>query len=235
MARNIGIILAGGKGVRFKADIPKQFVKIAGKTVLEHTVEVFCRCDAIDEIAIVVCPEYIETVESFIIKNDWIKVKKVLAGGAERYMSSFAAIEAYRNEPDVNLIFNDAVRPLLTVSVVEKVINALDMYDAVNVAVPATDTIIEIDTETKHIKSIPKRSSLYMGQTPQGFKLSVLDKAYRIAFKDKEFTATDDCGVVKKYLPDVDIYVVDGLTYNLKLTNAEDLFLFEKLFHLNSL
>ena len=92
---NIAVILAGGIGSRLGLDRPKQFMKVAGKTVLEHTVEIFQRHRQIDEIAIVMHASYVHDAEEMVIKNHWTKVKKVLNGGQERYESSMAAINAY--------------------------------------------------------------------------------------------------------------------------------------------
>ena len=97
MARNIGVILAGGSGVRVGADVPKQFLTFAGKTVLEHTVEVFERYPGIDEIAIVSKKEFIPEVEEFVRKNGWKKVRHILSGGKERYDSTLAAVAVYED------------------------------------------------------------------------------------------------------------------------------------------
>ena len=111
MRKNIAVILAGGVGSRVGLDIPKQFLKVAGKTVIEHTVNAFQSNSGIHEIAIVVHPRYVGTVETLVLANKWDKVKKLLNGGAERHQSSLAAIRAYRDDSSNNLIFHDAVRP----------------------------------------------------------------------------------------------------------------------------
>lgn len=232
MTKNIAIILAGGRGIRLGSDQPKQFIKIAGKKVIEHTIEVFEQHPEIDEIAIVTNPDYIRDTEKIMVDNLYPKVKKVLAGGAERYDSSLAAINAYEDE-DVNLIFHDAVRPLVSQRIISDCIEALNKFNAVDVAVKTTDTIIEVKDSL--IQNIPDRSLLNNGQTPQAFKKRTIKKAYDIALEDPNFKATDDCGVVKKYLPQEDIYVVEGEGYNMKLTYKEDIFLLDKLFQLRSI
>lgn len=229
---NIAVILAGGIGSRLDSSHPKQFFKVAGKTVIEHTIEVFERNTLIDEIAIVINPAYLTTIEEIVLKNGWRKVHKILKGGAERYHSSMAAIEAYDGRQNVNLIFHDAVRPLITDRIINDTIRALDTYNAVDVAVPAVDTIISVDGD--FIDAIPDRSKLRRGQTPQGFKLETIREAYKYALQDPAFKSTDDCGVVLKYLPDEKIYVVKGEESNMKLTYKEDAYLLDKLFQLHS-
>lgn len=230
---NIAVILAGGSGSRMGNNIPKQFLKIAGKQVIEHTIDVFENNKNIDEIIIVSRADYIINIENLVNSNQYQKVKKILHGGKERYHSSLAAINAGNNDDD-NLIFHDAVRPLVNNRIIDDCITALNKYSAIDVAIKATDTIIQVD-QNNIIESIPARSWLRNGQTPQCFKRGIIRKAYEKALKDPKFETTDDCGVVKKYLPNIPIYVVAGENYNMKLTHPEDLFLLDKLFQLKSI
>lgn len=229
---NVAVILAGGIGSRLDSSYPKQFFKVAGKTVIEHTIDVFESNGLIDEIAIVINAAYLTTMEELVLKNGWKKVRKILKGGAERYHSSLAAIHAYAGQEGINLIFHDAVRPLITNRIIDDTVRALEIYHAVDVAVPAVDTIIS--TEGDFIDAIPDRSKLRRGQTPQGFKLETIRDAYEYALKDPDFKSTDDCGVVLKYLPEEKIYVVRGEEANMKLTYKEDSYLLDKLFQLHS-
>lgn len=229
---NVAVILAGGVGNRLDKSHPKQFFKVAGKTVIEHTVTVFERNQEIDEIAIVINPNYQVTIEDIVLANNWKKVRKILKGGAERYDSSLAAVKAYEGCGNINLIFHDAVRPLISDRIINETVAALEKYNAVDVAIPAVDTIIS--TSDDFIDAIPDRSKLRRGQTPQGFKLDTIKKAYEYALKDPAFKSTDDCGVVLKYLPHEKIFVVKGEEANMKLTYKEDSYLLDKLFQLRS-
>lgn len=233
--KNVAVILAGGVGRRSGLQIPKQFLKIAGRTIIEHTVEAFEQHNQIDEIAIVVHPTFSNTVEELIAKNAWKKVKKVLSGGSERYQSSLSAIKAYEEEKDreINLIFHDSVRPLVSARIISDVCSTLKEKLAVDVVIPAVDTIVEV-SKTKEIKNIPNRDCLRCGQTPQGFRLEVIKKAYQKALSDPSFRATDDCGIVNKYTPEIPIHLVRGEECNIKLTNPEDIYLLDKLFQLKS-
>lgn len=231
---NIAVILAGGTGSRLGAGIPKQFFKIAGKTVIEHTIDVFEGNPWIDEIVIVVNELYVGTIEEIVLNNPWKKVRKILKGGRERYHSSLAAINAYAEYPDYNLIFHDSVRPLINQRILNDTIKALEKYNAVDVAIPTADTIIQVTDSGELIQSVPKRTLLRRGQTPQAFKLATIRKAYEIALKDPDFISTDDCGTVVKYLPEEKVYVVKGDESNMKLTYKEDTYLLDKLFQLRS-
>ncbi|WP_348725632.1 bifunctional cytidylyltransferase/SDR family oxidoreductase [Parabacteroides goldsteinii] len=229
--KNIAVVLAGGVGSRLNAGIPKQFLKVAGMTVIEHTISVFQHHPLIDEIAIVANEAYHVKIQEYVIKNQFRKVKKILMSGNERHFSSLSAIKAYEFEGECKLIFHDAVRPLLNPYIVSQVIEALDEYGAVDVAIPSADTIIEVN-ENNIITHIPQRKKLRRGQTPQGFRLGVIKEAYSVALKDPTFVTTDDCGVVLKYLPNQPVFVVPGEDVNMKLTYKEDFYLIEKLFQL---
>jgi len=233
--QNIAIILSGGMGTRMGDTIPKQFFKVAGKTVIEHTVDAFEQNKNIDEIAIVINPLFVSTIENMQISNRWEKVKKILNGGEHRYESSLNAINAYSNLGDCNLIFHDAVRPLVTQRIIDDVVIALKSYNAVDVAIPATDTIIQTNDNGQFITNIPDRKYLQRSQTPQGFKLSVIAEAYKNALQDVNFMATDDCGIVLRYLPNEKIFIVRGEESNMKLTYKEDTFLLDKLFSITAL
>lgn len=227
--RNIAVILAGGVGSRLGYEKPKQFLVVAGRMVIEHTVEAFERHEAIDEIAIVMNPSHVEEMEEIVKRNGWKKVKHVLKGGAERYYSTLAAIEAYKDINEVNMLFHDAVRPCVSKEVIDRVIEALKEHEAVNVGVAATDTIMEVDTNGEYITGIPKRNMLRRVQTPQGFRFSVIKEAYRRGLQDPEMESTDDCGMVLKYMPEIPIYVVEGEERNVKLTYKEDIHYIERL------
>lgn len=229
---NIAVVLAGGVGSRLGMSLPKQFFKVAGKMVIEHAVDAFEKNELIDEIVVVINSHYTFMVEDMIIKNNWQKVKRILSGGEERYQSSLAAINAYQNFKNYNLIFHDAARPLISQRIINDVVHYLKKYNAVDVAINSADTIIEV--EDNIITAIPERAKMRRGQTPQGFKQSVIAKAYDLALQDGNFKATDDCGIVKKYLPEENIFVVNGEEVNMKLTYLEDTYILDKLFQLRS-
>lgn len=218
---NIAVILAGGVGSRLGADRPKQFLEIRGRMVIERTIDAFEANANIDEIAVVINPMYIDEMESIVKRNGWKKVRRVLKGGTERYMSTLSAIKAYGDMEEANMLFHDAVRPMVSQVIIDRVINALEEHDAVGVAVKVTDTIWETDDDT--IKSIPNRNMLMRAQTPQAFKMRVIKEAYRIGLQDQNMCSTDDCGMVMRYIPEEKIYIVEGEEQNIKLTYKEDI------------
>lgn len=219
---NIAVILAGGSGQRFGTALPKQFLPLAGKTVIEHSIEAFEECAAIDEIAVVMNADYLPQMQSIIDRNSWKKVRKLLPGGAERHFSTLSAINAYGGCSDINLIFHDAARPAVSQRIIEETVTALQNHPAVAVAISATDTVFEVTDDGSFITAIPSRKRLRCAQTPQAFRIDIIRGAYRKALQDPDFTSTDDCGVLLKYCPEVPIFIVAGDTANQKLTYPED-------------
>lgn len=220
--KNIAIILAGGVGNRMNAGMPKQFIKVGGKTILEYTLSAFQQNSNIHEIALVINPMYVDEAKQIQGNGDFSKLKKILLGGKERYSSSMAALEEY-GDKECNLIFHDAVRPMVGQKIIDDVVKALSENVAVGVGLATTDTIWEINNVDNSINNIPDRTLLYRAQTPQAFRAEVIKAAYTTALQDPNFVATDDCGVVKNYAPQTKITIVEGDNSNIKITFKEDI------------
>lgn len=240
-SRTFAVVLAGGTGQRIGLDIPKQLLKIAGKSILEHTLNIFENSPEVDDVIVLMAPDYTTEAEKIVARAGLRKVSEVLAGGATRSETTTIAIQWVSGQlaegEDCNLVFHDAVRPLLSGRVIKECVEALDRYQAVDVAIPSSDTVIVTRThgdDGEFITEVPDRSRLRRGQTPQGFRLSTIRRAYELALADSAFQATDDCSVVVKYLPDVPVHVVLGDEYNMKVTQPVDVFIADKLFQLVS-
>jgi 2-C-methyl-D-erythritol 4-phosphate cytidylyltransferase len=192
--RTVAVVLAGGSGTRVGLNVPKQLLKVAGRTIIEHTVEALHACDEVSEILVVMAEDHIPVAERLLLRPNLPKVTRILAGGSDRASSTRRAVEALGDE-ECNVLFHDAVRPLLSRRVVQDCVKALQTYEAVDVAIPVVDTIVRVDRGAE-VVDIPDRSRFRRGQTPQGFRLSVIRRAYELWEADGAFTATDDCGVV---------------------------------------
>ena len=228
---NVAVLLAGGSGRRMGGPEPKQFITIHGRSILEHSIRAFHNHAEIDEIVIVAHADYIDRISE--IAAPYPKVKHIVPGGKERYDSSLAAIGIYNSKlqtpnSSLNLLIHDAVRPLVSQRIISDCISALATYKAVDVAIPCTDTIVEVNEEG-HICHITPRAMLRNVQTPQCFRLETIAEAYEKGLCDPKFITTDDCGVVHRYLPEEPIFVVTGDTTNIKVTYPEDLILAEKI------
>jgi 2-C-methyl-D-erythritol 4-phosphate cytidylyltransferase len=229
--RNVAVLLAGGVGARVGLDIPKQLIKIAGRTILEHTLAALDSHPMIDEIIVMMAPGHLDAVRAIVREGGYTKVVDILEGADTRNGTTLRALDRLGRE-ECNVLLHDAVRPLVTARIITECFEALRLHQAVDVAIPSADTIIEVSPE-ETIRDIPPRASLRRGQTPQAFRASVIREAYARAGRDPDFVATDDCTVVLRYLPDVPIYVVHGDERNMKVTEPIDVYLADKLFQLS--
>ena len=246
--KNIAVILAGGIGARVGGNVPKQLLPLAdGRSVLEHATEAFEQADCINEVCIVMHPDYIAFAEQALLRNGWQKVKHIIAGGKERWESSVNAIRLYESElsaeefAHANILLHDAARPFVSQAIIANVCQALETHEAVTVAVPATDTMYVVTStpnlqpathnpqplpsreDGRVIQSIPPRDMLMRAQTPQAFRLPLIARAYTIALQDPALQATDDCGILHRYIPTKPIHIVAGEETNRKITFIEDL------------
>jgi 2-C-methyl-D-erythritol 4-phosphate cytidylyltransferase len=119
------------------------------------------------------------------------------------------------------VLLHDAARPLVYRRIIADCVASLRVHHAIGVAVPTSDTIVVTDNGVMH--SMPRRETLQRCQTPQCFRLPVITRAHELAAADPDFSPTDDCGVVLRYLPDVKVHVVLGSERNIKITYPQDL------------
>lgn len=233
--KNIAIILAGGMGSRVGGKTPKQLLPLAdGRSILEHSIDAFELASVIDEIAVVMHPDYITSLQELCKNNTWQKLTKIIPGGSERWESSWHAILAYMGESGeglqvtgdgekMNLWFHDAARPFVSQRILTDIAQALETNEAVTVAVPVTDTLYKVESGKCKVESVPPRSEYMRAQTPQAFRFDVVFEAYAKALAEDTVIATDDAGIVRKYKPSHKIHIVLGEEANRKITYTEDL------------
>jgi 2-C-methyl-D-erythritol 4-phosphate cytidylyltransferase len=232
--RNVAVVLAGGTGTRVGLSIPKQLIKVAGKPIIEHTIGLLHASPLIDEIIVLMTPGHLDAVHGILRSGAYPKVTRVLEGAATRNATTQRALDVLGTE-ECNVVFHDAVRPLLSQRVIADCVDALEQYEAVDTAIPSADTVIQVDEATgMTIDDVLRRPLLRRGQTPQCFRLSVIRRAYERAAEDPAFEATDDCTVVLRYAPEVPIAVVRGEDRNMKVTEPIDVYIADKLFQLDS-
>lgn len=222
--RCTAVILAGGKGSRFgntTGGLPKQFLQLGDRSSLEHSIAAFDSHSAIDDILIVMREEHIPHLKSLLATCSFSKISAIIAGGAERMDSSLAAIHYFPADEQRLILFHDAVRPLVSAETITAAVAGLTRYDALTAAIPCTDTVLKTSSDGC-ITDIPPRAEMMLCQTPQAFKLATIRHAYALAKDDPEFSPTDDCGVVSRYLPDTPIATVLGSAENLKVTHPHD-------------
>lgn len=229
------IIMAGGSGERMgEMTLPKQFIEVYGKPIIIHTLELFDIHPEIDEIVVCCKQNFIDDLRIMIRKFNIAKVKAVVNAGETRQESCFNGLEYLRNylNDDDLVVIHDAVRPLLTGKIVSKNIEAARKYGAVDTAIPSADTLIRT-LDGKFIDSVPTRSELYLGQTPQSFKFGLIYNAHVSSIANNIENATDDCRLALS--GGHKVAIVEGDKLNFKITTQEDLTLLKAIIKLGKL
>ncbi|PTE29204.1 2-C-methyl-D-erythritol 4-phosphate cytidylyltransferase [Staphylococcus equorum] len=219
-------ILAGGIGSRMgNVPLPKQFLDLDGKPILIHTVEKFLLTSEFDKIYIATPQKWIshtkDTLRKHNINDDRIKV---VQGGEDRNETIMSIIEAAEAENGITdedvIVTHDAVRPFLTQRIIKENIASVLKYGAVDTVITATDTIITSE-DGESIKSIPVRSEMYQGQTPQSFNINLLRNSYNALSSDDKKIMTDACKIL--VVANKSVRLVMGELYNIKITTPYDL------------
>ncbi|QLB14581.1 2-C-methyl-D-erythritol 4-phosphate cytidylyltransferase [Mannheimia granulomatis] len=212
----IAIIPASGVGSRMKAEKPKQYLKLQGKTILEHTVSLFLEHPLIEKVIVAVAKD-----DPFYAHIDLLNLTKVqiVFGGATRADSVFNALQHI--EDNAWALVHDAARPCLKRSDLDKILQIENEQGGI-LATPAVDTMKR--AEGSHILHTEDRSTLWHALTPQFFPAKILREALASAFAKKQ-SVTDEASAMELsgYQPEL----VAGRSDNLKITRPEDLALAE--------
>lgn len=231
MKNNLALILAGGSGSRLDPSTPKQFLHLRGKPLLVHTLEKFQSHPHIDAIILVTHAEFVLRTKELIKPFSLTKLEKILPGGRTRQESSAIGVAAASGNFK-NILIHDAARPFVSEDHIDSLLDKLQHFSAVNMTVPVTDTIARLG-DNELVVEIPDRSQLRRVQTPQGFRLSVISEAHRLAQQDNDNSATDDCSLVLKYNL-APIANVTGHPNNIKVTSPIDLVIASQILDLEN-
>ncbi len=216
------ILLMGGKGERFKSSTPKQLLRLGDFAVYEHALFTLVRSGFFDEIVIVSEPMQLEKGVSVPLEimdegGSILSVDQLILveGGATRQESSHNGLLACSQDTDY-VVIHDAVRPFLNDDILERNVESVMKYGAINTCIPTFDAINRVNgTESQEIFS---RGGCMLGQTPQSFAYGLILEAHK---KTKQTNATDDCSLVLEMGHPV--RVVMGDQENFKITTPLDL------------
>ena len=228
MNRVTAILPAAGLGTRMGAETPKQFLSLDGVPVLLFTLRRLAACRAITDFIIATRAEEIDSLMSSISAEKFGRSVRVVRGGDTRQDSVANALAEVSTETDLILV-HDAVRPLVTLNQIERVIAEAAACDAAILGIPAMDTVKEVKraslpTDVALITATIPRERVVLAQTPQVFRASVLLEAFAQARQDG-VSASDEAGLVERLGRDV--HVVVGSERNLKITRPGDMQLAE--------
>ncbi|TXK78126.1 2-C-methyl-D-erythritol 4-phosphate cytidylyltransferase [Paenibacillus sp. N3.4] len=212
------VIVAAGKGSRMRTAESKQYLQLGQKPILVHTLQLFQNIQIVDEIILIVGRDDVDRCRGYVQDYALSKVTHVEAGGAERQDSVKRGLDALQKDTEWVLV-HDGVRPFVNIEHVFGCIAEAKEHGAAVLAVPVKDTI-KIVNDAKQIQSTPDRRSLWAIQTPQAFRLTLLQEAHEKAQRDS-FIGTDDAMLVERL--GTTVHVVEGDYYNIKITTPEDL------------
>ena len=221
MMKVTAVIVSAGKGHRFMSGKKKQFLPLAGKPVLAHTLDAFERCPLVNNIVLVVGQDDLGfCLKEIVEKYGYRKVSRVVPGGEKRQDSVKHGMDAVPEDVEI-VVIHDGVRPFVTQEMIEGSIRSAMRFKAVVLGTPVKDTIKTVNPEGKILKTLD-RSSLWQIQTPQAFHAGLLRDALTKATEDG-FTGTDDASLVERL--GVEVHVLPGDSTNIKITTPEDLLL----------
>jgi 2-C-methyl-D-erythritol 4-phosphate cytidylyltransferase len=222
--------IPGGQDARAKMPVPsKQFTELGGTPILIHTLRKFAGVDAVTEIWIALRENEIEGFRERLRKEASAVLAKRVAlvvGGEHRQQSVEHALAEITASPDDIILVHDAVRPFVTAEIIRAVIEAAKKYGAAIAALPAVDTVKQVErtAEGAIIKATIPRAGVVLAQTPQGFRSSVIKKAFDEAAADG-FAGTDEASLAER--SGHEVAVVMGSPRNLKITTPGDMELAE--------
>lgn len=218
--RCVAIVLAAGQGRRMGTKIQKQYLLLNGKPVLYYSLNVFQKSEVIDEICIVTGAGDEDYCKREIVERYGItKVSQIIAGGAERYLSVWNALQVIGE--DGYVFIHDGARPFVDEEMLYRVYNQVVCHRACVVGMPVKDTI-KISDENGFVKETPDRSRVWMVQTPQVFDMALVKRAYALLIEKNETNVTDDAMVVEQMMK-IPVKFVEGSYKNIKITTPEDL------------
>jgi 2-C-methyl-D-erythritol 4-phosphate cytidylyltransferase len=220
----IALVPAAGMGKRMGAEINKQYLLLAGKPIVAHTLQVFEDAPFIDDVYVIVPEAEIPYCREHVVERyGFAKVRRIVAGGRERQHSVMNGLQSLSgaDEDDVVLI-HDGVRPFVPLVALERAVETARRHDGALVAVPVKDTVKVVTDGI--VRSTPPREELWLAQTPQAFRYQVILAAHEIAAAESHL-GTDDASLVEWIGREV--HIVMGDYRNIKITTPEDLVLAE--------
>ena len=228
------LVLAGGSGDRFGAEMPKQFVRLAGEPILLRSIRAIAGA-GIDQLVVVTHPSWLEETRALLADANLEVEPRIVAGGATRNESTRNGLAALAGAADDDIVvIHDAVRPLVPSEVILRSIEPImsGRADATDTVIPSADTLVVVEGDV--VAEIPERARYRRGQTPQSFRKATIDAAYRAAEAAGDLTATDDCSLVLRHVPGVRIVAVPGDEVNLKITTRTDMVLADRMIQMRT-
>jgi ribitol-5-phosphate 2-dehydrogenase (NADP+) / D-ribitol-5-phosphate cytidylyltransferase len=234
VGRTHAIILAAGAGDRFGGDRPKQFIRLAGESILVRSLRAMAGA-GVDSIVVVAHPDWLVETEAALAEAGLPMPAWAAAGGATRNESTRNGLRSLQADDDDVIVVHDAVRPLVPLEVIRRAIEpvARGLVDATDTVIPSADTLVVVADDM--VIEIPDRGRFRRGQTPQVFRKRILADAYAAAEAAGDLGATDDCSLVLRHVPGARVMAVAGDEINVKITTRIDLVMADRMIQMRTL
>ncbi len=224
------ILVAAGKGVRMKGNVPKQYMDIAGQPLIAITLNAFDACPAVDTICLVLSESDIPYFKQSVLPGLSIRSSLVLAAGGDHRQASVYNGLLKLNDTGGIVLIHDGVRPFVTLQLIMNCIEGAKKTGACIAGIPAFDTLKRVDSIGKILQTV-KRDDIILAQTPQAFSFELIKNAHELCKRDG-IRATDDASIAE--YAGIPVTVVRGLRENIKITTPEDLKMARALFSIRN-
>jgi len=216
------VIVAAGKGIRMKDNVRKQYLPLAGRPILAHSLTLFEECNLINKIILVIPEDDFDFCRKRILPTRSKKTVRLVPGGESRQDSVYNGLLAADENTGV-VVIHDGVRPFIRIKILELCISEAKEMGACILGIPVQDTVKQVESSGHIIKTLA-RDTLWLAQTPQAFQYEIIKKAHENA-RVKGYAGTDDAFLVEQMGKHVKI--IKGSKNNIKITTREDLRLAE--------
>lgn len=229
---NIAVIFAGGVGSRMKSKsgVPKQFLEVAGKTIIAHTIQIFEDNKNIDQIVVSMLPSGIDKMSKIVAQHGFKKVSAIVPGGETGQLSIFNGLKAARSISNSNndiVLIHDGVRPLITSDLINQNIEGVKKYGSAITTAPAKETFVLVD-ESGGVEEVVDRRKSFIAKAPQSFFLDEILMIDEKAIADGEIDVIDSSTLMAQH--GVKLHIVEGPYENIKITTPDDYFMFKALY-----
>ena len=219
-AQRVGAVIAAGGSSQRMGKVDKLFAPLGGKPLLARVIDVFQSCASVQQIVVVLGQQNMESGKKLLAEQGWSKAIDLCPGGERRQDSVSNGLSRLSDCDWV--VIHDGARPLVTVDLIDRGLEAARETGAAIAAVPVTDTI-KMALDDGFVQGTPPRQSLWAVQTPQVFRFDIITKAYQ----QVKYEVTDDATLVERLGYRVKLYM--GSYDNIKVTTPDDLALAELL------
>ena len=229
----IAAIVAGGSGTRMGSELPKQLMELEGEPVIVRTVKAFLAHSMVDAVIIGINPAYFDYAKALPgLTDDRVYITK---GGTDRNSTieniiNYSLSELHCSDMDI-VLSHDAVRPFVSIRMIDDSISALNDCEICTAAIPETDTVAVADHDM-NASAFPDRSTLYRIQTPQSFRIGTFRQVWSSLTPEEKAAATDVCSLYRT--KGYSIRLISGELTNIKLTYPEDIRFAQAIINSNS-